>query len=156
MATHSSFLPGESHGQRSLVGYSPQGRKESDATEGTWHTFNISIYFSRRFIPEDWIQFPVLHSRTLFSASFQRCVMTVSVLPPVNALRLLIALWIVHAAFSAHSSSALQWPYMSWQSKSSLFPVVTVPVVPFSPVSCVGKFTAFGPRGANRSIPRSW
>ena len=29
------FLPGESHGQRSLVGYSPQGRRESDATEVT-------------------------------------------------------------------------------------------------------------------------
>ena len=27
------FLPGESHGRRSLVGYSPQGRKESDTTE---------------------------------------------------------------------------------------------------------------------------
>jgi len=25
------FLPGESHGQKSLVGYSPQGCKESDA-----------------------------------------------------------------------------------------------------------------------------
>ena len=27
------FLPGESHGRRSLVGYSPRGRKESDRTE---------------------------------------------------------------------------------------------------------------------------
>ena len=27
------ILPGESHGQRSLVGYSPWGRKESDTTE---------------------------------------------------------------------------------------------------------------------------
>ena len=27
------FLPGESHGQRSLLGYSPQGRIESDTTE---------------------------------------------------------------------------------------------------------------------------
>ena len=27
------FLPGESHGQRSLVGYSPPGRKESETTE---------------------------------------------------------------------------------------------------------------------------
>ena len=27
------FLPGESHGRRSLVGYSPQGCKESDTTE---------------------------------------------------------------------------------------------------------------------------
>ena len=27
------FLPGKSHGQRSLAGYSPRGRKESDTTE---------------------------------------------------------------------------------------------------------------------------
>ena len=27
------FLPEKSHGQRSLVGYSPKGRKESDPTE---------------------------------------------------------------------------------------------------------------------------
>ena len=33
----SVFLPGESHGQRSLAGYSPEGRKESDVTEVTWH-----------------------------------------------------------------------------------------------------------------------
>ena len=33
------FLPGKSHGQRSLVGYSPWGRKESDTAEWlhTWH-----------------------------------------------------------------------------------------------------------------------
>ena len=30
-------LPGESHGQRSLVGYSPQSCKESDTTEVTEH-----------------------------------------------------------------------------------------------------------------------
>ena len=29
------FLPGEFHGQRSLVGYSPWGLKESDTTEAT-------------------------------------------------------------------------------------------------------------------------
>ena len=29
------FLPRESHGQRSLVGYSPQGHKESDTIEVT-------------------------------------------------------------------------------------------------------------------------
>ena len=33
MAAHSIFLPGKPHGQRSLVGYSPRGRKESDTTE---------------------------------------------------------------------------------------------------------------------------
>ena len=31
----SVFLPGESHGQRSLAGYSPWGHKESDTTEVT-------------------------------------------------------------------------------------------------------------------------
>ena len=29
MATHSIFLPGKSHGQRSLVGYSPWGHKRA-------------------------------------------------------------------------------------------------------------------------------
>ena len=32
------FLPGKSHGQRSLVGYCPQGHKESTTTEVTEHT----------------------------------------------------------------------------------------------------------------------
>ena len=32
------FLPGESHGQRILAGYSPWGGKESDITEATQHT----------------------------------------------------------------------------------------------------------------------
>ena len=31
------FLPEESHGQTSLVGYNPLGRKESDTTEVTSH-----------------------------------------------------------------------------------------------------------------------
>src|SRR5574337_2205755 len=30
------FLPGESHGWRSLVGCSPRGHTESDTTEVTW------------------------------------------------------------------------------------------------------------------------
>ena len=33
MATSPVFLPGKSHGQRSLAGYSPWGRKESDTTK---------------------------------------------------------------------------------------------------------------------------
>ena len=32
-ATVHGVVPGESHGQKSLVGYSPWGRKESDTTE---------------------------------------------------------------------------------------------------------------------------
>ena len=33
MATHSSIVVGESHGQRNLVSYSPLGCKELDMTE---------------------------------------------------------------------------------------------------------------------------
>ena len=32
------LLPGKSHGQRSLIGYSPWGRKESDTTEQLYFT----------------------------------------------------------------------------------------------------------------------
>ena len=40
------FLPGESHGQRSLAGYSPWGRKESDTTEATEYTHKLrDIYW---------------------------------------------------------------------------------------------------------------
>ena len=36
------LLPGKSHGQRSLVGYSPWGRKESDMTERLHFTFKLT------------------------------------------------------------------------------------------------------------------
>ena len=37
------FLPGESHGQRGPVGYSPWGRKELDMTEQLTHTQSCLI-----------------------------------------------------------------------------------------------------------------
>ena len=64
MTTHSVFLPGESHGQRSLMGYSPWGHKQLDTTE--WHTLSLSkkrgqsTLFSPKSIP---IQTLLLHSQ---------------------------------------------------------------------------------------------
>ena len=43
MVTHSVFLPGKSHGQRSLAGYSPWGRKESDMSG----QLTLSLHFLR-------------------------------------------------------------------------------------------------------------
>ena len=43
------FLPGESHGQRTLVGYSPQGFKESDMTEATWLSW-LSLKYHQHFL----------------------------------------------------------------------------------------------------------
>ena len=37
------FLPGESHRQRSLIGYNSQGRKESDTTEQLHFLFFLSF-----------------------------------------------------------------------------------------------------------------
>ena len=42
------LLPGESHGQRSLVGYSPWCPKESDTTERLH--FHFTLLFSRSFV----------------------------------------------------------------------------------------------------------
>ena len=36
------LLPGESHGQRSLAGYSPWGHKESDMTEQLTHVYKTN------------------------------------------------------------------------------------------------------------------
>ena len=44
------LLPGESHGQRSLVGYSPWGRRESEPTE--WLT--LSLCRSKLAISQSW------------------------------------------------------------------------------------------------------
>ena len=38
------LLPGESHGWRSLAGYSPWGRKELDMTKMAWHAVGVQWY----------------------------------------------------------------------------------------------------------------
>ena len=43
------FLPGEPHGQRSLVGYSPRGRKDSDTTERLHSFFLFFLSFFPSF-----------------------------------------------------------------------------------------------------------
>ena len=46
MATPPVFLPGEFHGQRSLVDCSPWGCKELDMTERLTHTHTLAKYFT--------------------------------------------------------------------------------------------------------------
>ena len=51
------FLPGESHGQRSLVGYSPQEHKESDTTEQlTFHFVKEepgrTVRWEKKYLPQ--------------------------------------------------------------------------------------------------------
>ena len=46
------LLPGKSHGQRRVVGYSPWGRKESDTTERL-HFTNANINQNMKHTPPD-------------------------------------------------------------------------------------------------------
>ena len=46
-----AFLPGESHGQRSLVGYSPRGHKESDTTEQLTLSLFTFMHWRRKWQP---------------------------------------------------------------------------------------------------------
>ena len=48
MATHPVFLPGEFHGQRSLVAYGPYGHKESDMTDDLAGTEQCFFHFNVR------------------------------------------------------------------------------------------------------------
>ena len=43
MATHASILAWRIYGQRSLVGYRPQGHKEWDTTEATEHSTAVRL-----------------------------------------------------------------------------------------------------------------
>ena len=62
------FLPGESHGQRNMVGYSPWGRKESDTTEVTEHTTHtcmwtqMPFFFHVFFSPKKILNFSLEYS----------------------------------------------------------------------------------------------
>ena len=56
------FLPGESHGRRSLVGYSPRGRKESDTTEQLHFT---SLTLLQGIFPTQALNPGLLHCRRI-------------------------------------------------------------------------------------------
>ena len=61
MATHSSILAGEFHGQRSLAGYRPQCHKESDVTE----RLTLSLYLFPVFLITRPV-LPVIFIKRLF------------------------------------------------------------------------------------------
>ena len=63
MAIHSSILPGKSHGQRSLEGYSPWGCKESGTTERLHFTIAHQAPLSMEISKQEYwsgLPFPAL------------------------------------------------------------------------------------------------
>ena len=77
-------LPGETHGQRSLVGYSPRGRKESDTTEDE---DSCSIFSNCPHL--DSLNFFTLHSKIRSPGRRPWCSST------QRPLSLLRALWVL-------------------------------------------------------------
>ena len=69
MATHLVFLPGESHGQRNLVGYSPWGRKKLDVTEQlSLHMHHMQACLDKCILPVHFPPYSSLLSLALAEA----------------------------------------------------------------------------------------
>ena len=72
MATTPIFLPGESHGQKSLVGYSPGGCKEVDTMEQlSWHTSHSGLFstISSAFLTNLCLLSVIIPNRGLLKSS---------------------------------------------------------------------------------------
>ena len=67
------FLPGESHGQRSLVGYSPLAYKKSDMTEclNTFSHIHTTCIFNKYSISTCFLRTWPLFSKTLLIFSYK-------------------------------------------------------------------------------------
>ena len=93
------FLPGKSHGQRSLVGYSPWGHKESDTTEqlSTAQLVNMSdklvvfcgsdpdlccIFLIFIFVFKQVVWYQISHSDRLFQHMEDHCQPRPVLVPP--------------------------------------------------------------------------
>ena len=74
------LLPGKSHGQRSVVGYSPLGHKESDTTERL-HSFHGVRKCSNLILLHVTVQFSQHH--LLKRLSLPHCIF----LPPLSKIR---------------------------------------------------------------------
>ena len=73
------FLPGESHGQKSLAGYSPWGHKESDTAEQLTH--NTLLHFCHSSVPS------LILSNTLNPSLILKAKRTLSLYDPITILR---------------------------------------------------------------------
>ena len=103
------FWPGESHGQRSLVGCSPWGCKELDMTERLTHTHDIIGIFRLKLKYSDtWYDYTAVHlkSQQRFSEKFSW--------PRV----LSINTWITEQPWDGSVQWNLQSPLLVWRPRN--------------------------------------
>ena len=78
----SVLLPGESHGQRSLAGYSPRGRKESHMTEHTHtHLLNVGLeeIFLKLRVKKEGKGMEMIHAQVSVYTGSNRVYVTLSI-----------------------------------------------------------------------------
>ena len=112
------FLPGESRGQRSLVGYSPQGHTETDTTEATQHTHtyilcccSVPKQCPAVCDPMATLQSPLSSiSQNLLKFMFIESVTISEHLIPFRPLLVLSSVFPSIRVFSNESTLCIRWP----------------------------------------------
>ena len=98
------FLPGESHGRRSLVGYNPWGRKELDTTERLhlhlWWMWELD--HKKSWVPKNWCFWTIVLEKTLESPL--DCTEIQPVSPKGNQS------WIFIGRNDAEAKTPILWP----------------------------------------------
>ena len=93
------FLPGESCGQRSLVGYSPCGRKESGMTEWLHFHFSVSLSCLQMEHHQDYLLSPSLLlfcPSTPISLSSLNCILHLFIHLYLLKYRQIFIVWLWH------------------------------------------------------------
>ena len=113
------FLPGESHGQRSLVGYSPWSRKESDTTERLHFHFCYIVLGKKTFSPtlkscltlgDPMASLTITNSRSLLKLISIDLVVTSNHLILCHPLLLMPSNFPSIRVFSSESALRIRWP----------------------------------------------
>ena len=109
MATTPVFLPGEFHGQRSLVGYSPWDHKESDTTKWlTCSLFQANYQYQRKKLQSD-LFICRLHICTFNqTAKITECFKKQN-LSLLRASNYLDSIYIRYYKWSRHDSDMREW-----------------------------------------------
>ena len=125
------FLPGESHGQRSVAGYSPWGGKELDMTKVTEHMFRVKI--KSYLIFKTWVPLCFLYNCqiNIYLLLFSLSVMSDSLWP----YGLQLARLPCPSPSSGACSNSCPWSRLC-------HPTISSSVIPFS--SCLQSFPASG------------
>ena len=126
------FLPGKSHGQRSLVGYSPRGYKELDTTKHalSWAFGSVQLLNHVRLFATLWIAAHQASLSIINSRSSLRLTSIKSMMPSSHLILCPLLLLPPDPpsirAFSNESTLHMRWPKY-WSFSFSIIPSKEIP-----------------------------